>query len=58
MRGGCDELQGYLLGRPVPFAERIIKVDAATTGKMLSVTASGARRSAEVNDVVAMASRY
>lgn len=55
---GCDELQGYLLGRPVPFAERIIKVDAATTGKMLSVTASGARRSAEVNDVVAMASRY
>jgi Amt family ammonium transporter len=55
---GCDELQGYLLGRPVPFQERIIKVEAATATKMVSVAAPDARRSAEVNDVVAMARRY
>ncbi|MCY1668471.1 ammonium transporter [Rhizobium sp. SL86] len=55
---GCDELQGYLLGRPVPFPDRIIKVEPTIVAQMMSAAVPDVRRSADVSDVVAMARRF
>ena len=35
VHAGCDELQGYLLGRPLP-SERLVHVEAQTAAVMVT----------------------